>query len=190
MRTLSLENSTATGSLAIAEDGKILFEADFSGSAELSVQLQRAVRTGADIREVVVGIGPGSYTGLRVAIASALGLALARGWQKHGCPSVLGYPDPFYRIVGDARRGLLFLAEVADHEFRRAPHLIPRSDFRNEIERASQGPIFTVDPLAEYPEIPVKRPRAAELIACRSSWEALAEPIYLKDPHVTTPRKR
>ena len=189
MRTLSLENSTATGSLAIAEDGKILFEADFSGSAELAVQLQQAVRIGAEIREVVVGIGPGSYTGMRVAIASALGLALSRGWQKHGCPSVLGYPDPVYRIVGDARRGLLFLAEIADHEFKRAPHLIARSDLRNEIEKASQGPIFTVDPLAEYPEIPVKRPRAACLLLARSNWGPLGEPIYLKDPHVTTPRK-
>jgi tRNA threonylcarbamoyladenosine biosynthesis protein TsaB len=189
VRTLSLENSTATGSLAIAEDGKILFEADFSGSAELAVQLQQAVLTGAEISEIVVGIGPGSYTGLRVGIASALGLALARGWQNYGCPSVLGYPEPVYRVVGDARRGLLFLAEIAGHEFKRVPHLIPSADLRGEIEKGSQAPIFTVDPLAEYPEIPVKRPRAAYLLSCRSSWEPLGEPIYLKDPHVTTPRK-
>jgi tRNA threonylcarbamoyladenosine biosynthesis protein TsaB len=189
VRTLSLENATSTGSLVIAEDERILFEADFSGSAELAVQLQQAVRTGPDVQEIVVGIGPGSYTGLRVAIASALGLALARGWQKYGCPSVLGYPEPAYRVVGDARRGMLFLAEIAGHEFKRAPHLIPRSDLRNEIEADAQTPIFTVDPLSEYPEIPVKRPRAAYLLSRRSSWEPLGVPIYLKDPHVTTPRK-
>ena len=189
MKTLSLENSTSTGSLAIAEGGKILFEADFSGSAELAVQLQRAVGTYPDIREIVVGIGPGSYTGLRVAIASALGLALARNWQKYGCPSVLGYLEPVYRVVGDARRGLLFLAEIAGHGFKRAPRLIPRSDLRNEIEADPQTPIFTVDPLLEYPEYPVRRPRAAYLLSPRSSWEPLSVPIYLKDPHVTTPRK-
>jgi tRNA A37 threonylcarbamoyladenosine modification protein TsaB len=189
VRTLSLENSTATGSLAIADDGKIVFEADFSGSAELAVQLQRAVRAGTEMGEIVVGIGPGSYTGLRVAIASALGLALARGWQKYGCPSVLGYPDPVYRVVGDARRGLLFLAEIADHEFKSAPHLMSRSDLRNEIDADPETPIFTVDPLPEYPEISVRRPRAACLLSRRSGWGPLGEPIYLKDPHITTPRK-
>ena len=71
----------------------------------------------ADIKRVIVGIGPGSYNGIRSAIAVAWGISTARGIPLVGISSLLGLDEGSYCAVGDARRGQYYLARVSSGRF-------------------------------------------------------------------------
>jgi tRNA threonylcarbamoyladenosine biosynthesis protein TsaB len=68
----------------------------------------------ADLEGVVVTTGPGSFTGIRVGLATAQGLATARGWDVHCCDSLLpeaaavDSADLPVAVVLDARRGEVY----------------------------------------------------------------------------------
>jgi tRNA threonylcarbamoyladenosine biosynthesis protein TsaB len=88
---------------------------------QLESLLADAGRTWADVSRVVVGIGPGGFTGIRVGIATALGLA-------RGCDAdllgVSGIAALLARCAGDrssfafidARRNELFMAQGGQTE--------------------------------------------------------------------------
>src|SRR5437763_3931351 len=86
MRILALDTSTAAGSAALAEDGCVTIARAGDGSRthgerlprELMALLDAAHVTLAEIDRFAVAIGPGSFTGLRVGIATIQGLALAK----------------------------------------------------------------------------------------------------------------
>lgn len=89
---LAIETSTASGSLALARDGQLLEV--FSGEpsrthgerlpGEAQVLLQRHGFNSQAVDCYAVALGPGSFTGLRVGIATTQGLALAHNRQVIG----------------------------------------------------------------------------------------------------------
>jgi len=92
------------------------------------------------VEGVLVGTGPGSYTGLRVGIATALGLVRATGAILRGVPSgeTLAYgelrPGEECVFLLDARQGELYLAhyrrEGDDVAVLRAPAVVAPGDLR------------------------------------------------------------
>lgn len=82
---LSLETATAVSSVAIFEEGQLLAVQDVHTNklhAKLITVLVDQILTNLDLRPkdlagVVVSQGPGSYTGLRVGVSAAKGLAMA-----------------------------------------------------------------------------------------------------------------
>jgi tRNA threonylcarbamoyladenosine biosynthesis protein TsaB len=86
MRILALDTSAAAGSAALAEDGRVTIARAGDGTRthgerlplELMALLEDAHVRLAEIDRFAVAIGPGSFTGLRVGIATVQGLALAR----------------------------------------------------------------------------------------------------------------
>ncbi len=124
MTTLALEFSAAERSVALARDGVVLATAAETGAratnafALIQQVLTSAGVNRAEIETLAVGLGPGSYTGIRVAVA------VAQGWQLATTVKLLGVDaittlaaqaqeqQIFGRvhIVIDAQRGEFYLA--------------------------------------------------------------------------------
>jgi tRNA threonylcarbamoyladenosine biosynthesis protein TsaB len=87
MLVLALDTTTPSGSCALAVDGEVVREegSDASRSAaerlpaDLMTILERARRRLDDVDVFAVATGPGSFTGLRIGIATMQGLAFAGG---------------------------------------------------------------------------------------------------------------
>ena len=131
MRVLGIDTSTLTTSVAIAVDGTVVGAADVATelhSDVLLVTIDDVVRaaglTPAQLDAVAVGAGPGSFTGLRIGMATAKGIAFAAGVPLHAVSSlaalawdagialandqVIPLADGLLVPVLDARRGELY----------------------------------------------------------------------------------
>lgn len=65
-----------------------------------------------DVKRIVVGTGPGSFAGIRSALAFAQGYALGVSCEVLGLPSpcaLVSGEGPF-AVVGDARQGMFWIA--------------------------------------------------------------------------------
>ena len=190
MTRLIIENSGQTGSIVLARDRSVVLEKSFQGSAQLASLADTTIKGIDRLDEIVVGIGPGSYTGLRVAVATALGIKLALGCRTFGCPSVLGYPEENCLVIGDARRGALFLGESRAGKLAELPRLVPGAEIVAEISKANRNRIFATSRIPELPEAEVLLPHARYLVGRDESYVELQEPIYLKEPHITKPQRK
>jgi tRNA threonylcarbamoyladenosine biosynthesis protein TsaB len=104
---LALDTSSAAGSVAIVRDGAVIVEREGDGSRthgerlplELMAILREAGLSLADIDSFAVVTGPGSFTGLRVGIATIQGLALA---QRKRVAPVSTFEAHVLRLKGEA----------------------------------------------------------------------------------------
>lgn len=95
---LVLENSTMCGSVALVTGNQCLAEYSLESRLTHSKRLLGVVdilmndcRVGwDDLDAIAVSLGPGSFTGLRICLATAKGLALAAGLPLLGIPSLDG----------------------------------------------------------------------------------------------------
>jgi tRNA A37 threonylcarbamoyladenosine modification protein TsaB len=142
---------------------------------------------------IVVGLGPGSYAGTRIAIAAALGLQAASGAELNGLPSLCAMPTEAtdYAVVGDARRESFFFALVADRRCIDGPLLCTREELTTRLDRLAL-PILSAEPLLHFPGVLLMHPSAfvlAQLGRSASADDATPlEPIYLREPHITQPK--
>jgi tRNA threonylcarbamoyladenosine biosynthesis protein TsaB len=200
MKMLAFELSSGQGSIALLENGEPLFERSFPNdrkdSGAFFENLELCLKQFGSPEEIVVGLGPGSYAGVRIAIASAVGLRTAVGAKLGGIASIcaLDVKERDYCVIGDARRHSFYLARVRDGRLTEGPTLMAAHDLQTKIS-ASTIPVYSSEKLPQFPEAkpayPVAR-RLAEL-ARRQSAEiddtGPLEPIYLREPHITTPKE-
>ena len=120
MKTMAFELSSRQGSIALMEDDAVSFDQTFANDRKHSglffENLRLCVQQFGAPDAIVVGLGPGSYAGVRIAIATAVGLRTAALATLCGVPSIcaLEVEAREYFVIGDARRQSFFLARVRD----------------------------------------------------------------------------
>lgn len=201
MKTLALETATAQGSIALFDGGMVSFEsafpADRKHSGAFFENVQRCLERYGPPEQVVVGIGPGSYAGVRIAIACAIGLGIATGARIAGIPSIcaLDVEQDNYCVIGDARRDSFFYARIEQRRLIEEPILLSQSELEARLS-SKLLPVYASEKLGKFPAVTLAYPSAGRLakIAVDEGSEIagveVLEPIYLRPPHITTPKSR
>jgi tRNA threonylcarbamoyladenosine biosynthesis protein TsaB len=124
---LAFDTATEAATSALVDDGELLAER-VSRAQTLLEDVDALLRQGGahprDLDALAVGIGPGSFTGLRIGLAAARGLALSLGLPGSGVSTLeaLRAGAPGALPVVDARRREVFT--LVDG----APSVLPPAD--------------------------------------------------------------
>jgi tRNA threonylcarbamoyl adenosine modification protein YeaZ len=194
MKTLALEMSTAQGSIAWREDGEALFDGRFAADRKHSgaffENVQQCLERFGRPEKIIVGLGPGSYAGVRIAIATALGLRSATRANLAGIPSIcaLDVEAVDYCVIGDARRQSFFFARIGDGRLSEGPILKTAAELEATIGESTR-PVYTSERLPQFPVAKLAYPSAGRLIEIAGlhadDIDGALEPIYLREPHIT-----
>jgi len=146
--------------------------------------------TMGDVEAVVTGLGPGPFTGLRVGVVTAIGLADARGLPTVGVCSLDAIGTGRRTVVTDARRKEVYWAAYAADGGRTDGPGVVRPE-----ELAADGP-FVGDPrFADRIGAPVEPADVTTAGLLRAAAPQLASPtcagplvpLYLRRPDATPP---
>ena len=161
MLTLAFETSAKAASVALTENGKLLGESyqntGLTHSQTLMVMaedmLKQCGKTMADVTAVAVAEGPGSFTGVRIGVAAAKGLAWGGQIPCYGISTLeamavsLGVWEGHICACMDARRNqvynALFRVNKGVVERVTEDRAIALADLQEELEHID-GPIFLV----------------------------------------------
>jgi tRNA threonylcarbamoyl adenosine modification protein YeaZ len=196
MKILAFELSSPQGSIAFEGEGQepfcLNFPNDRKDSGPFFRHLQAFLERFGQPERIAIGLGPGSYAGTRIAIATATGLATANGAQLVGVPSYCAMETEAieYAVIGDARRRSYFLVQVQQRRALEEPALYSEEELADRL-RDIDSPVFTTEALAPFPTAEVRCPSARFLSRIRSEIATQPlEPIYLRTPHITYPKTR
>lgn len=157
--------------------------------------LDDAALTYADLGAIVVGVGPGPFTGLRVGMATASALGQALGIPVHGVCThdAIAFGRKGHLLVAtDARRKEVYWAGYVDGVRWLGPEVEPPETLAAQAETL----VIAENLAARLPEklagLPREEagPRAAGLVACadlKAEPEPLV-PLYLRRPDAVPPR--
>lgn len=207
---LAIETSTTHASLALAESdsGSIIEHRDFvtdrAHNTAIFASLETMIEGSRDaISEIAVGIGPGSYSGIRVGIAVANGLNLSLGALLAGVSSLEAWDcdSDSYVVIGDARRKSFFIAEIVDRTLKSEPQLVASDEVDASLKAFRERGLELLTPDATVSSAIVDArlsyPHASQLASIAGKWaperwsdSASLEPHYLRAPYITTPKKK
>ncbi|HXD74396.1 MAG TPA: tRNA (adenosine(37)-N6)-threonylcarbamoyltransferase complex dimerization subunit type 1 TsaB [Vicinamibacterales bacterium] len=156
MRVLALDTTTRAGSVALVVDDRVVDERAGDGSRthgeRLPAELAQLGASWDSIDVFAVAVGPGSFTGLRIGIATIQGLALVTGRRIAAVSALEALAQRASERLGpgslvaswvDAQRGEVFAA----------------------LYRVTDAPLFTPERLVE-----LEPPTVAQPDAMRASW--------------------
>jgi len=173
--SLAIDTSTSKTIVGIVEDGVVLFEKAHEGATDhgraLSELVAEALKVAKPPHQVVVGMGPGPFTGLRVGIAFAQTFALSRQIPMIGICSLdaIAINKDQYTVAIDARRKEIYWASYKDGHRVAGP----------AVNKPAEVSDFIID---LYPDM-------RKLVAL-SQTQNVTEPMYLRRPDAVPTAER
>lgn len=204
MNILAIECSQPAASLCLSCGGQVVYDnswkAERNHDSYLFPALQAALEQlgTATLDIVLVGAGPGSYGGVRVALAAAVGISTVKGARVVAIGSWGALAENGAAIVSDARRGGWTLRRP-DGE------IAVLSTAELLAEQASGMQLYTIETrtalekhgitAARYELVPTARRLVTDWLSLtpeqQSSLAAKpAEPIYVRPPHITEAKRK
>ena len=200
---LAIDTSTPAVTAGVVADSHVLAERvtfDARAHAEritpnVLAAIADAGRSMADLTAVVVGCGPGPFTGLRVGMATAAAYGHALGLPVYGVCSldaIGGQTTGEVLVVTDARRREVYWARYRDGVRVGGPEVNAPAD-------VDPGPAQSVAGSPDHaalfglPCIEPTYPDAAGLVAAVADWSqhpASLVPLYLRRPDAKTLAER
>jgi len=213
VRILGIETSTRRGSVALVDRGQLILSAEHearNAHAETLLPLIERLMAEAGwaktaLERVAVGIGPGSFTGLRVGIALAHGIGLGLDIPVVGVGSLASMawavPDGDGRVrypILDARREEVFLAAYsADGAELEAPRALARSELESyaaRLESAAEHVLlgevcreFSLPHLLSTPETDLPHASFTARIGSLLPESTPSDPMYVRDAGAVRP---
>jgi tRNA threonylcarbamoyl adenosine modification protein YeaZ len=173
--TLAIDTSTSRTIVGIIDGDNILFEKFHEGATDhgraLSQLVAEALKVSHPPKRVVVGMGPGPFTGLRVGISFAHAFGLARNIPVIGVCSLdaIAIDQSEYTVAIDARRKEIYWARYKDGARIEGP----------SVSKPAEIGGFIID---QYPDM-------KKLVALSSSHN-VTEPMYLRRPDAVPTAER
>ena len=138
MRVLALDTSTPVTTCALLEDEQVVWEKSIEPPLKAGEVLPEALGDLEGVQGIAVGVGPGSFTGLRVGLAAAKALAYARKLPIAGASSLqalaLDALGPVYAAT-EARKGELFVQPFEKGEPKGPVQILMAADFAHPVLR-------------------------------------------------------
>jgi tRNA threonylcarbamoyl adenosine modification protein YeaZ len=173
--TLAIDTSTSRTIVGIIDGDNILFENFHEGATDhgraLSQLVAEALKVSHPPKQVVVGMGPGPFTGLRVGISFAHAFGLARNIPVVGVCSLdaIAIDQSEYKVAIDARRKEIYWARYKDGARIEGP----------SVSKPAEVDGFIIN---QYPDM-------KKLVALSSS-QNVTEPMYLRRPDAVPTAER
>ena len=173
--SLAIDTATSRTIVGIIEGDKVLFEAFHEGATEHGFAITELVMKALEIcpkpDQVVVGMGPGPFTGLRVGITFAHSFALAREIPVIGVCSLdaIEIKESEYTVAIDARRKEIYWAKYKDGLRISGPAVSKPAEVDN----------FIID---QYPNL--------QKLVVLSTSQNVTEPMYLRRPDAVPTAER
>lgn len=171
---LALDTSTMSASLCFVGWGERgVVEAALPASAQGSEGIAEAIEqerrasgiTIAQLKAIVVGVGPGSFTGLRVGLAMAKGLAYGAGIPLYGVSSLAmlaaSQSADTAAIALEARKGEIFAAIYSGTKALVEDRLTTPSSFADTIAQHPTATLFADVEIPGCPAHPLQTLRAS-----------------------------
>jgi tRNA threonylcarbamoyladenosine biosynthesis protein TsaB len=168
--------------------------------------LDEAGWTLGEVERVAVGVGPGSFTGLRVGIAFAQGVALGLAVDLVAVPSLRAmeqeareaHPDVVLVPIVDARRNEVFLGAYDARGELFGPWAVSYEGARERVERELGGrpfiavgsmalALFGEDCTAKVARAPSADAAWVARLALRGEGSVEALPLYARGPDAVLP---
>ena len=98
-------------------------------------------------------------------------------------------------MIGDARRQTFFFARVRENNLIEGPDLMTEAELQEKLDKLDKKmSIFTTEKLSQFERAELRHPSAKLLARLasdskRNFAEPPLEPMYLREPHITTPKK-
>jgi tRNA threonylcarbamoyl adenosine modification protein YeaZ len=192
MLDLAIDTSSSVGSIALGNESVVVQAIEFRGpqrhSAALFPALTRLGIPRLKLRRIIVGIGPGSFSGIRVGLAAAQGIALAQNIPVIGICSAYSVAMQHRKVTrlgvfADAKRREAFCTAFKNGEIERETFLIPMADIAEHVSKFTLA--VSAEPLAGVPT--QCHARAQDFLALPEKFAGFVrrqplEPIYLREP--------